>query len=199
MTRSVSRGSPSCTEGHDRGLHARGGCLGGEQVEHAGAELVDVQVGGVDDDVGLGLHRAEQLALRLDGVGQGEIGGGERVTPPAALVAAHQGVGGGLQVDDAHPSALAAERLEGGQHLVVVGAGADHEDDLGDAGAGRLSQLRHLGHERRREVVDDEPAQVLEDVRRLRAAGTGQPGDDHEVAHGRTLPAPTRTRPGDVV
>src|SRR4029079_6462310 len=42
-------------------------------------------------------------------------------------------------------------------------------------------QLRDLADERRRQVVDDEAAEVLEHVRSLRATGTGHAGDHRDV------------------
>ena len=47
-------------------------------------------------------------------------------------------------------------------------------------GPGRAAELGHLRDERRRQVVDHEPAEVLEDVGRLRAARARQPGDDDD-------------------
>ena len=46
------------------------GSPSGEELGHPVAQLVDVEVGGVDDDVGLGLHRLEQRPLLLDRLGQ---------------------------------------------------------------------------------------------------------------------------------
>jgi hypothetical protein len=54
-----------------------------EQRPDAVAQLVDVEVAGVDDHVGLGLHRLEQRPLgsmaSLDGLGRRSIGWRRRV------------------------------------------------------------------------------------------------------------------------
>ena len=57
-------------ERHDRGLHAGRRRVLGEQLGQPGLQLVDVEVGGVDHEVGLGLDRLEQRALALDGLEQ---------------------------------------------------------------------------------------------------------------------------------
>ena len=56
-------------------------------------QLVHVEGGGVDDDVGLGLHRLEERPLPLDGVGQALPRGEQRMAPAGALVATHEHLG----------------------------------------------------------------------------------------------------------
>ena len=66
---------------------------------------------------------------------------------------------------------------------VLQGAGADVGPE-GVAGRGPArgpGQLGHLGDEQRRQVVDDEEAEVFEDVGRFRPSRPGQPGDDRDV------------------
>ena len=70
-----------------------------------------------------------------------------------------------------------------GQHGLVVRPDAHDQHHLGDVRTRRLGELGHLGDQRRRQVVDHEPAEVLEVVRRLRTSGTGQTGDHHELVH----------------
>src|SRR3546814_11867008 len=71
-------------EGHDATLHADVGVVLAEEADDAVVELVHVEVGGVDDDVGLGLHRLEEAALALDRVGE-TLALRQRVAPPRAL------------------------------------------------------------------------------------------------------------------
>ena len=77
----VEREAVLVAEGDDARLQP-GLRLAREQVEQPVAQLVDVELGGVDDHVGLGLHRLEQLPLALDALphpfalGQRDGGGG---------------------------------------------------------------------------------------------------------------------------
>ena len=79
-----------------------------------------------------------------------------------------------------------AQRGEPGLQLGVEGPGphVDHGGDpqVADAGVAHLAgQLGHRREQLRRQVVDDVPAEVLEDVGGRRPAGTAHPGDDDEV------------------
>ena len=91
--------------------------------------------------------------------------------------------------------ALALERREGREHLVVVRPGAHHQHDPGDARTpATTASSDDLRDERGRQVVDDEPAEVLEDVGRLRPPRPRQPGDHDELVHRASLPAIPRAR-----
>src|SRR5207249_411842 len=72
--------------------------------------------------------------------------------------------------------------VEGRCQLVEVGARADDERDPLGLRARALDEVGDLADQRRRQVVDDEPAEVLERVGRLAATRARQPGDDQELA-----------------
>jgi hypothetical protein len=90
-------------------------------------------------------------------------------------------------------------------HAHVVTGGAkltDLVEHLGVLATGDQCQsidvARRFGGEfddradqRRRQVVDDEPTEILQDVGDAGAAGAGQPGDQHDVGHGATIPIPS--------
>jgi len=88
---------------------------------------------------------------------------GLRMAAAGALEPADQHVVGGVQEEDADPVAPGDETVDGGEHVVqVASAPAHHERDPFHLGAGPVDQLRHLGDQGGRHVVDDEPSQVLE-------------------------------------
>ena len=168
-------------ERDDVGLEAVRGVVA-EQLEQALAQLVDVELAGVDDDVGLAPQRLEGGALALDGLGH-EVALGPRVAPAGVLEPAHEHVVGRLEEQDTHAGIRGPQPGQVGGDLGQVAAGADDEGHAFGRRAGRLGQVGHLHDQRRRQVVDDEPAEVLERVGRLRRTCAGEPGDDQEVDH----------------
>ena len=164
-----------------------GASLVAERLEDAQAELVRVELAGVDQQVRPLAHGLQQLALVGDRLL--DAARRQRVAPPRALVAPHQHVVGGVEEHDPHPFAGGPQLVEHvGQVLEVlrarVGApAADHERHPLYAGPGAVHHLDHLHDQAGRQVVDDEPAHVLEGRRRRRTAGAGHPRDHHELAH----------------
>ena len=69
------------------------------------------------------------------------------------------------------------------QVLELAAGPADDERHPLGLGPRRGDQLGHLGDERRRHVVDHEPADVLEGGGRLRTTGARQARDDEELGH----------------
>jgi hypothetical protein len=181
----VERQAVLVAERQQRDLHRRLVDLAGEQGLDAPAQGVDVEVARVDHHVGLGLDGFEQLALALDGGGQVLLvaAARERVAATRVLVPADQGVGRGVEEQDPHPGGRRAQPRQHGQDLVLVGARADDQRHPPDRRARHLRQLDDLGDQAGRQVVDDEPAEVLEVVGRHAAPGAGQAGDDDELAH----------------
>ena len=85
-------------EGHDGGPQL-GLLLARELGVHLGAQLVHVQAGGVDHQVGVAAQLAQQFALGVDAVDDAAVAL-EGVRAAHRLEAAHQGVVRGLQEDD---------------------------------------------------------------------------------------------------
>ena len=76
-----------------------------EEVPHPGPQLVHVEPGRVEHQVGVAAHLAQQFALGRDAVGD-PAGALQRVRPPLAVEPAHQRVLGGLE--EHHPGGRAA-------------------------------------------------------------------------------------------
>jgi hypothetical protein len=82
------------------------------------------------------------------------------------------------------------ELVELGQELVEERETPDvaHDGDAPHEAARHARELHELAHERRRQVVDAEVAEVLEGVDRLGPARSGHARDDDDVLlHGRRL------------
>ena len=172
-------------ERQQRRLHRRGRLVALEQVPHPPAQLVDVERGRVDDDVRRVLDRVEQRPLALDGRHQQLLAApaGQRVPAPGRLVAADQAVGRGVEEQHPHLGPGGPQPGQRGQDLVLVVPGADDERHPVDLRPRGLGQLDHLGHQLGRQVVDHEPAEVLQVVGRQAAAGPGEARDDDELFH----------------
>lgn len=139
---------------------------------HLGAQLVDVEAGGVDDQVGVATQLAQEFALGVDAVDDAPVAL-EGVRAAHRLEAAHQGVVGGLQEDDAPGDVLGRQVGEGVTEVVEEASAADVDDDRdpGDVALGAGAEFHHGGDQRGRQVVDDEPAEVLQTLGGGRAAG----------------------------
>ena len=86
---------------------ALGALVVAEELDETVAQLVHVEVGGVDDDVGAALQLLEQRPLRGDALGDAVVGR-ERVLAAGRLVAAHEHVVG--RVEEQHPGAARPSR-----------------------------------------------------------------------------------------
>ena len=157
---------------------------------------------GVEQQVGPLAHRLEQPALVGDRLL--DTAGRQRVAPPRALVAAHQHVVGGVEEDDPHPrarSAAARRARRAGRRStpgpVLAAAAADDQRHPLDPRAGPVHQLDHLRDQRGRQVVDDEPAQVLEGRRRRRAARPRHPRHHERIRSSPPQPCARRRRRPD--
>ncbi len=80
--------------------------------------------------------------------------------------------------------AVAAKRVERRSDLLLVVAAADHERRSVVRSSRVRDELCQLRDQDGRNVVDDEPAEILEMVGRLRTASPRQPRDHYEIAHG---------------
>ena len=153
----------------------------GEQLAQPVAQLVHVEARRVDDEVGLALQRFEQRALAGDAVADA-VGVGQRVPAAARFVPAHEHVVGGVEEQHAGVGAVAAQLLDRGGEVVQEVAAADVDDErVTDRLLGAARELGDLADEHRRQVVDDEVAEVFEHVRGLGTAGAGHAGDDRHV------------------
>ncbi len=158
----------------------------GEAALDGGAQLVHGLVGGVDDHVGLVAQRAEQRALGGQPVGQ-PAAALQRVLPPVGLEPADQHRVGRLQEQHPRPVAAGVEILDHRGQIVGERPRPDVEDhrDPGHPAPRPGAQVDHGGDQLGRQVVDDEPAEVLQALGRGRPAGAGQAGDDRDLDAGR--------------
>jgi hypothetical protein len=163
------------------------------------SQLVDVQVAGVDDQVGVGPQLQEQLALAGDGVDHALAG--DRVAAPGRLVPAHEDLVGCLQEQDSDLDALASEGVQLAAEVADglgegAPAGVDDQGDPAGGGAGAArGQDGDPPDERRGQVVDHEVAEVLEHLGRLGPAGARHAGDHDELEWPVVAPPPRGVRP----
>ena len=145
------------------------------------SELVHVEVGGVDDHVGIGAQVAQHPPFLSDGLDDAATAL-QRQRPPRRLLPTHDRDIAGLEIADLAADALHLELGEtAGQlieHLARSHVQADGDSVLSAAAGG----LDELGEHTGRQVVDDEPAEVFHRV----GGGTApaQSGDD-DNARGR--------------
>ena len=169
-------------ERDDGGLHGAARLLAPEHLHQPGPQLVGVQLAGVDHQVGPVPQPAEQEPLVGDGVDHPP--GGLGVSSAGPLEPPDQHVVGGVEEEDAHPVPARLERIDGREHVVEVSpAASHHEGHPLQLGPGAVHQLRDLRDERRRHVVDHEPAQVLQRGPGRRPSGPGHAGHHQVFAH----------------
>src|SRR6478752_2669321 len=168
-------------EADDRDLEARRRGRA-EQLGDPVLQLVDVEVGGVEQHVGIATDVGHRAALALQTVEQASATL-EGVRPAGSLLATHQHLLGRLEEEQRRGAAghlLVAVGLQGVEERARPDVD-HHRDGLVDPAA-VVDEAHHVAHQRRREVVDDEVAEVLELLGRRAAAGAGHAGDDHELA-----------------
>ena len=139
------------------------------------SQLVDVELGRVDHEVGSGLHRVEQLPLELDGFGDRLLLDAGGMAAPAGAVALQQLGRRRLEEQDAHAVAALAQAVDRVEQIVLRRAGAHHEGQPLRGRAIGAAQLDELLDERDGQVVDDEPAEILEVVGGLRTPAPESP------------------------
>ena len=115
---------------------------------------------------------------------------------PGGVVAADELGRRRVEEHHAHVVAVGAQFADLGEHFGVLASG-DERQAL-DVAAGLRRQLDDRADQRGGQVVDHEPAEVLQHVGGPGATRAGQPGDQHDVGHPATLPIhpePPRTSP----
>ena len=168
--------------------------VAGEEGAQLGAQLVHVEAGGVDDDVGGRAQVEQQLALALDAVEQPPVAL-EGVRPAHALEATHESLVGGVEEDEAGSLASLTGCADRALELGEPAARAHVDDDrhllevlLGVLGASLVTQLGEMGEQLWGQVVDDEPAEVLEHVGGGAASRPAHSGDDDDRRVGQGRP-----------
>ena len=142
----------------------------------------------VDHEVGAGTDVTEEGSLARQPVEDATLPlKGMRTT--AALEAAYQLVVSGLEEEHADVDAHTFDECECIVEIVEHLATAHVDDHSESVGHDILVDLGDgLGEQRRRQVVDDEPAQVFEGASGRGPSGPGHSGDEYEfegvvVAH----------------
>ena len=177
----IERQAVFVSERHDLRLHTTGRRVGAEHVDQPVAQLVHVQVRGVDDDVGLGLDGLECLSFTVDRIGQPHVA--ERVPAAGRLVALDQRGRRRLEKQNSYSCAGAAQVGDRSQQVLDPGVRGNRKGHVRDRRPGSIGQLPHFGDQGWRQVVDHEPPEVLEHVGRVRAASARVSGDHDELTH----------------
>ena len=153
-----------------------------ERLADPRGQLVHVEVGGVDHQVGVAAEVGQHLALALQPVEE-PARALEGVRPPGRLLAADQDVVAGVEEQQrgvASGRALGEVGVEGLEER--AGAYVDHDADLLLRAAGLVDQAHDLAQQAGRQVVHDVEPEVLELLGGRAPAGTRHAGDDDELA-----------------
>src|SRR5699024_6673866 len=90
------------------GQPQRRGVFISEALAHLGRELMDVEIRGVDDDVGPMLEGLELCPFGFDAVEEGALSL-QRVGPPGRFESADEDLIGGFEIDDSQRQSLVEE------------------------------------------------------------------------------------------
>ena len=144
-----------------------------------------VQVGCVDDQVGGPADGVEDRTLHLDRFDEPIGLLGQRMQTTGCVVSAYQLGGRRVEEEHGHLVAGGAQLADLGEHLDVLPAGDERQPF--DVAVRLRREFDDRSDERGRQVVDDEPAEILENVGDAGPSGAGQAGDQNDVGHGATL------------
>jgi len=150
-----------------------------EAFVDVGPQLVDIELGGVDDEVGETADCAEVTALGLERGFYGRVGT-QRMRPAGFAETAQKNGVGGFQENDLGRD-QAPDRLQKVGQLVEAGTFADI-DDQGSAAdlAGLHGEFGKFGNQLHRQVIDAVVAEILECFQDRSLTGAAHPGDDDE-------------------
>jgi hypothetical protein len=152
-----------------------------ERRHEALLELVHVELGRVDDEVGRIAGPLQQVAFQLDRLDEAVrlrrqwVLATGRVVPPDEVGVL------GVEEQHGHPVTGGSQRRDGVQHGAVVAT--RHEGEPLDAAPWRRGELDDRADQRGGEVVDHVPAEVLEHISRRGTSGSGHPGDEDDLGH----------------
>ena len=182
-TRSASSGTPYLKPKLMSWMASRSGSDGvAEPREDALAQLAQRQVRRVDDDVGLGADGIQEAPLLDDRGGDAALVG-QRVAVAGLGEAPDEHLVTRFEEEDLRPDAAplerAAHRPEGDRG--IPRPDVEDDRDLVEPLAIVRDELREIGQELARQIVDDGVAEILEQLRGRRLAATGQAGDDRDV------------------
>ena len=159
----------------------------GENRADGFAQLLREHVGGVDDMMRHLAQIVEHLTLALDALRNGSAVGAQRVATTRGLVTSDKLVVRSVEEQHAHVDPLALELLDLALQIgkeIAVARVAHHSEASARIGlAGHALEREQIPNKARRQVVDTEEAQVLEDVHRLGAPGTAHARDDDDLGH----------------
>ena len=153
-----------------------------EPREDALAQFTQRQVGCIDDDVGLGADGIQESPLLDDGRGDPALVG-QWVAMTRLREAPDQHFVAGFEKEHLRPDPAtlerAAHRPERDRRIACPDI--EHDRDLVEPLAIVRDELREIGQELARQVVDHGVAEILEQLRGRGLAAAGQPGDDRHV------------------
>ena len=105
------------------------------------------------------------------------------MTASARLVATHEDVGRRIEKDELQTFDLLTQITDQGHDDFMLSARANDQRQAITSRSGTIGKLGNLRDERRRKIVHDEPAEILEVVSGCRATGTGHAGNNDDFAH----------------
>ena len=170
----ASRGSPCLNPKLSTATCQRASVADGvEGVVDAFLELVHVQIARVDHEVGGSAHRFQHRSLELDRLDEAVGLVGERMPATSRVVAAYQLTRGGIQGHHAQVVTGGSQLADLGEHLGVLTPG--HQREPFDVTRGLGGKFDDRADQGRREIVDDEPPEILEYICHPRSPGPDNP------------------------
>jgi hypothetical protein len=145
------------------------------------AQLVGVELAGVDQQIGLVAHGRQQAAFVGDRLLH--TPGGQRVPAAGALIAPQEHLVTRIEEEDPDPVPVAPQRLQDAGDLPEVPAPTDDQRHPLYLRPGQVDHFGHLLDQDGRQVVDHEPAQVLERIGGGGASRPRHPRHHQELAH----------------
>ena len=147
------------------------------------AQLVDVELRGIDDPVSNGANRLQMAAFSAERRTYGRVGS-ERMRTARFAVAPQQRRVGGFK-EDHHGGNHPLDRLDDGGKSLEFGTFADVDDQRGAADFGRLhGQFGEARNQVDGQIVDAVIAQIFKSLECRSLPGPAQAGDDDEFRTG---------------
>ena len=183
----VLRNAPAETEAHTGDQNALLGRPLLKALVDVSAEFMDIELGGIDDEVGEAANGSEVTALCFERGLDGRVGTQGMRTAGLAETAQKNGVGG-LEEDDLGRD-HASNRFEDAREFLQLRAFANVDDERGAADfAGLHSQFREFRDQLDRKVIDAVVAEIFEGLQYGGLSRTAHSGNEDQFRWVRPAP-----------